>query len=191
MGEFFGTDGIRGVAGQFPLDPSTVERIGYSLARQLASRLNRPPILVIGRDTRESGEWLTDAVVRGIRAAGSDAHSAGIITTPGVAFLTRYRKADAGIVISASHNPYQDNGIKVFAPSGQKIDDATESAIEADLKAGDTAFPAIAGTPLVTDPELQEKYLDFLSTDVAGGLRLEGMRIAVDCANGAAYEIAP
>ena len=81
MGEFFGTDGIRGVAGQFPLDPSTVERIGYSLARQLASRLKRPPVLVIGRDTRESGEWLTDAVVRGIKAAGSDAHSAGVSVT--------------------------------------------------------------------------------------------------------------
>jgi phosphoglucosamine mutase len=191
MGEFFGTDGIRGIAGKFPLDPSTVERIGYSLARQLAARFGRAPVLVIGRDTRESGEWLGDAVVRGITTAGGEAHSAGIITTPGVAYLTRYCHADAGIVISASHNPYADNGIKIFAPSGQKIDDAAETAIEADLRAAESAFPAMTGISITTEPELQEQYLAFLSKEVAAGLSLDGMKIALDCANGAAFEIAP
>ncbi len=191
MGEFFGTDGIRGVAGKFPLDPSTVERIGYSLARQLAARLGRAPVLVIGRDTRESGEWLGDAVVRGIATAGGEAHSAGVITTPGVAYLTRCCHADAGIVISASHNPYTDNGIKVFAPTGQKIDDAAETAIEADLRAAESAFPAITDVSIATEPELPEQYLAFLSKEVGAGLSLEGMKIALDCANGAAFEIAP
>ena len=124
MGKFFGTDGIRGYAGEAPLDEPTIERIGYSLAKELAARLGRAPQIIIGRDTRESGDWIEAALARGAITAKADVKSAGFITTPGVAYVTRALKADAGVVISASHNPYHDNGIKIFAPSGQKLDDA-------------------------------------------------------------------
>ena len=191
MGEFFGTDGIRGVAGQFPLDAPTIERIGYSLAMELRARLDRSPLIIIGRDTRESGEWIEAAIVRGIHTAQAEARSAGVITTPGVAYLTRTLKADAGVVISASHNPYQDNGIKVFAPSGQKLDDATEQAIERDLKADSASFPPMLSTRITPDESLKEKYFDFLREEIGAGLDLRNQRVVVDCASGASYEIAP
>src|SRR5678815_2764589 len=114
MAEFFGTDGIRGVAGRFPLDEATIARIGYSLVRELRSGTSQVPLIISGRDTRESGTWIEQAVLRGARTAGAQVKSAGIITTPGVAFLARSIQADAGIVISASHNSYEDNGIKIF-----------------------------------------------------------------------------
>src|SRR5919107_5631938 len=138
MQKLFGTDGMRGEAGRFPLDAPTVATIGRSLARQLAERAageGRAPRIVLGRDTRESGEWIERAFVEGARGAGAECESAGVITTPGVAFLTRTLPADAGVVISASHNPYQDNGIKIFAPTGRKLDEATERLIEADIHA--------------------------------------------------------
>lgn len=191
MGEFFGTDGIRGVAGQFPLDAPTIERIGYSLAMELRARLDRSPLIIIGRDTRESGEWIEAAIVRGIHTAQAEARSAGVITTPGVAYLTRTLKADAGVVISASHNPYQDNGIKVFAPSGQKLDDATEQAIERDLKADPASFPPMSSAVIKPDESLKEKYFDFLREEIGAELDLRKQRIVVDCASGASYEIAP
>ncbi|MGH9835423.1 MAG: phosphoglucosamine mutase [Blastocatellia bacterium] len=191
MGEFFGTDGIRGVAGQYPLDEPTIERIGFSLAKQLAARLNRAPQIIIGRDTRESGEWIEIALTRGIRTAQSSARSAGVITTPGVAYLTRALNADAGVVISASHNPYEDNGIKIFSASGQKLDDAAEQAIERDLKPDASNFPPIAEAKIETEPNLKEKYLAFLHDEAGAKLNLKNLKIVVDCANGAAYEIAP
>ncbi len=193
MGDFFGTDGIRGVAGQAPLDAATVERIGYSLTRHLAKQLGRAPQLIIGRDTRESGDWLESAIARGIVTAQGTARSAGVITTPGVACLTRKLNADAGIVLSASHNPFTDNGIKVFAPSGRKLDDAMELAIETDLKAGD--FPAMPktteDTTLAVESDLQEIYLAFLRDEIGAGVNLAGLRFVLDCANGAAYALAP
>jgi phosphoglucosamine mutase len=137
MKKLFGTDGMRGEAGRFPLDAPTIETVGRSLARQLAERAGgagRAPRIVLGRDTRESGEWIERAFVAGARAAGAECERAGIITTPGVAFLTRTLPADAGVVISASHNPYHDNGIKIFAPTGRKLDDAAERQIEADIR---------------------------------------------------------
>lgn len=191
MGEFFGTDGIRGVAGQFPLDAPTVERMGYSLARELRALHSRAPQLIIGRDTRESGDWIEAAIVRGIAAAGGSARSAGVITTPGVAYLTRVLKADAGVVISASHNPYQDNGIKVFAPTGRKLDDATEQAIERDLKADAASFPAMPTVILETEPQLREQYLSFLREEFGASVALHGLKLVVDCANGASSELAP
>src|SRR5262245_61151252 len=133
MAELFGTDGIRGVAGQYPLDRPTIERIGYSLAIELTRRSGRAPRLVIGRDTRESGAWIEAALACGLQAARAGARFAGVITTPGVAYLTRALDADAGVVISASHNSYEDNGIKVFSPSGRKLDDEAERAIERSL----------------------------------------------------------
>jgi phosphoglucosamine mutase len=193
----FGTDGIRGEAGKFPLDPPTVTAIGFSLAEHLAERESNPQI-IIGRDTRESGEEIERALIDGANKAGVECLSAGVITTPGVAFLTRKHKASAGVVISASHNPYQDNGIKIFAPSGQKMDDSVERMIEADI-----AQPDIAGselqpaesTPAPASPELQEKlrqeYVSFLADEIGGGLSLEGLKIVVDCANGASSALAP
>src|SRR5262249_13943756 len=128
------TDGIRGEAGRFPLDSATVRVIGASLARHLGERTNgRSPNIVIGRDTRESGASIEHDLITGALPERAEIQSAGIITTPGVAFLARELSADAGVVISASHNPYRDNGIKVFDPSGRKLDDATERRIEADI----------------------------------------------------------
>ena len=191
MGAFFGTDGIRGVAGQYPLDQPTIEMIGYSLAVEMTRRFNRVPLIVIGRDTRESGEWIEAALTRGAAAAEAGARSAGVITTPGVAYLTRALDADAGVVISASHNSYEDNGIKIFSSSGQKLDDAAEEEIERFLKSGDSKLPSPAGVKIATDTSLKEKYLAFLGGEIGAGLELNGLKIAVDCANGAAYELAP
>ena len=190
MGEFFGTDGIRGVAGKFPLDQPTIERIGFSLCVHLKSRLNRAPQIVVGGDTRESGPWIETAIARGACAAGAKVLSAGVITTPGVAYLTRALNADAGVVVSASHNPYEDNGIKVFDASGRKMDDATEQAIERDLKA-DAQLPDIGASTCSRDPGLKEKYLTFLRDEIGKGLSLKGLTLVADCANGASYELGP
>src|SRR5882672_6317000 len=133
MKKLFGTDGMRGEAGRFPLDAATIETVGASLATRLKEKIGRAPLIVIGRDTRESGEWLEQAMVAGAVRAGAESKTAGVITTPGVAFLARTLPADAGVVISASHNAYRDNGIKIFAPSGRKLDDTTERLIESDV----------------------------------------------------------
>jgi phosphoglucosamine mutase len=191
MGEFFGTDGIRGAAGKFPLDERTIERIGYSLAKELKIKLGRGAHIVIGGDTRESGAWIEQAIARGASAADAKIQSAGVITTPGVAYLTRTVGADAGVVISASHNPYEDNGIKVFGPTGRKLDEATEQAIERDLKMDATGFTVPPHAKAEPEPELRKKYLAFLQNEIAAGLDLSGMKIVVDCANGASYEVAP
>ncbi len=195
MSKLFGTDGIRGEAGKYPLDETTIARFGYSLATQLQSRIGRAPMLIIGRDTRESGEWIEASVMRGVIAAQANYQSAGIITTPGVAYLARLLKADAGIVISASHNPFQDNGLKVFSPSGQKLDEVMEQAIEGDLRSETSAVSAINPINITRDlkheNELQQKYLQFLQTEMGGKLRLLGMKIVLDCANGASYQLAP
>ncbi len=196
--KLFGTDGIRGESGKFPLDSRTVRIIGSSLARHLAERIEgRAPRIIIGRDTRESGVWIEQDLVAGARREGAEVESAGIITTPGVAFLARTLPADAGVVISASHNPYQDNGIKVFEPSGRKLDEGTERHIEKDIL---DALPETAGSAK-KNPEadigerspadLRRLYLDYLAHDVAHGLSLESLTMVVDCANGAACEIAP
>ncbi len=133
MGRLFGTDGIRGEAGKFPLDAGTVGRIGGSVARGFSERWGRPPRIVIGRDTRESGSvYFEAAFAAGVEAEKAECSSAGIIPTPGVAFVTPKFDFDLGVVISASHNPYRDNGIKIFSPSGKKIDDILERQIEED-----------------------------------------------------------
>ena len=192
MKALFGTDGIRGEAGQFPLDPATVNAIGFSLAAHLATKTGDAPEIVIGRDTRESGESIQQALVDGAGRAGAKCLSAGVITTPGVAFLTRKHQAAAGVVISASHNPYQDNGIKIFAPSGQKMDDSVERLIEADVFAN-TSHLASSSPSFSTEREekLQQEYLSFLTDEIGEGLRLQGLTIVVDCANGASSNLAP
>ncbi|MCI0660432.1 MAG: phosphoglucosamine mutase [Acidobacteria bacterium] len=191
MGEYFGTDGIRGVAGRHPLDQQTIERIGYLLVKELTARINDQPLIIIGRDTRESGEWIEAAMMRGIYSGQGTGRSAGIITTPGVAYLTRALGASAGIVISASHNPYLDNGIKIFSPSGRKLDDAAEEAIEGNLNADSPNFPPVAGVKIEPDSGLTEQYLSFLCNEIGAGLKLNSLRIVIDCANGASFAIAP
>lgn len=191
MKPLFGTDGIRGEAGRFPLDAPTVSAIGSSLARHLFKTSGAPEI-IIGRDTRESGEWLEHALIDGVTRAGGKCLSAGVITTPGVAFLTRKLDADAGVVISASHNPYQDNGIKIFSPSGQKLDDSVERVIEADIFAGVESFTieSTSRDPEV-EQELHQDYLAFLAGDIGAGLDLRKLKIVIDCANGASSSLAP
>src|ERR1051325_2769099 len=161
----FGTDGIRAVAGRHPLDDKTVERIGRSLTSNLAADSGRAPSIVIGRDTRESGEWSERALARGAIAAGAKVESAGVITTPGVAYVTRAAGFDAGVVISASHNPYADNGIKVFAPSGKKLSDEMERRIERDVAAvSDQGAAADRGLAYEDrGPEYESRYLDYLA----------------------------
>jgi len=196
--KLFGTDGIRGEAGRFPLDSATVRVIGASLARHLAERTNgRSPNIVMGRDTRESGASIEHDLIAGASPEGAEIQSAGIITTPGVAFLARGLSADAGVVISASHNPYRDNGIKIFDPSGRKLDDVTECQIEADVAEHDfhdsvsqleaSAVP----TSDVTRLDLRSRYLNFLRHRVANDLSLSKLRMVVDCANGAAFVLGP
>jgi len=194
MTKLFGTDGIRGTAGVFPLDVPTMRRAGASLTRHLQHELSRPPKIVSGRDTRESGEWLEGAFVEGAFAAGAECRSAGVITTPGIGFLTRHLPADAGVVISASHNEYTDNGLKIFAPTGRKINERMEGQMESDLKC---QTPTIYASGAFVDQirtddslSLQRHYLNFLVNDVSPGLTLAGMTVAVDCANGAGSSLA-
>lgn len=198
MRALFGTDGIRGEAGRFPLDPATVSAIGFSLASHLAGRSGTPKI-VIGRDTRESGETIEQALIQGAVRAGAKCLSAGVITTPGVAFLTRKLEASAGVVISASHNPYQDNGIKIFAPSGQKMDDSVERRIEADISAipssenrtGINRTSQEEGLAPAFEDKLRQEYLSFLADEIGKDLNLAGLTMVIDCANGASSTLAP
>jgi phosphoglucosamine mutase len=192
--QLFGTDGIRGVAGEFPLTFESTYLIGRALGDDLA-RTNARPMIVIGQDTRQSSSWIADRVMQGLTAAGCEVHSAGVITTPGVAFLARSRQYAAGVVISASHNPWMDNGIKVFSGNGYKLPDAHELAIEkeifsllegraaANLTAPRTA-PSLPGEAI-----LRQAYIDWLRTNVS--TNLSGLRIVADCANGAATAEAP
>jgi phosphoglucosamine mutase len=199
ISRLFGTDGIRGEAGKFPLDSRTVRVIGGSLARHLAERTSRNPLIVTGRDTRESGPCIERELIAGARESGAEVHSTGVITTPGVAFLARTLPADAGVVISASHNPYQDNGIKVFDPSGRKLDEATERRIENDIAAAIGGNPRGSTSGSIEESaaeagraaDLRERYLNYLQHDVAHDLSLNSLTIIADCANGAAYELAP
>src|SRR5688572_14910245 len=201
MKKLFGTDGIRGEAGKFPLDAATVETIGASLAGRLKQKLGHEPTILVGRDTRESGEWIERALGAGAVRAGARWLSAGVITTPGVAFLARTWPADAGVVLSASHNAFQDNGIKIFAPSGRKLDEATERLIEGDVfralstseAQGETTQPSGSERlqPNAQENELSRRYLDFLAGEIAGGLSLLGYKLVIDCANGAASNLAP
>jgi phosphoglucosamine mutase len=196
MKKLFGTDGIRAKAGEFPLDAATVRVIGRSLARHLFESIGGNPQIVVGRDTRESGAWIEQALIAGAHEAGARVKSAGVITTPGVAFLARALPADAGVVVSASHNPYYDNGIKVFQPSGRKLDDAVERQIETDV--ANTKERAVSGDDDASQTmssdgaaDLRDRYIDYLARDVARDLSLTSLKIVIDCANGAAYEIAP
>jgi phosphoglucosamine mutase len=192
MKKLFGTDGIRGVAGQPPLDGPTVHAIGLALAHTLKATTPSPRVL-LGMDTRESSESIAAILTAGLTAGGATVESAGVITTPAIAFLTHTHRFAAGIVISASHNPWQDNGIKLFGPDGFKLPDATELAIEDEifhhLEAAAAPSEQTPQAPPVNEADRAE-YIRFLLAAVPG-LSLDGKRIVVDCANGAASSVAP
>jgi phosphoglucosamine mutase len=188
MKKLFGTDGIRGIAGQSPLDAPTIYAIGLALAHHLGAS----PRVLLGMDTRESGEWIAATLTAGLCAGGASVESAGVITTPAIAFLTHTHGFSAGVVISASHNPWQDNGIKVFGPDGYKLADSIELAIEDEIfrqLAASTTPPQRTVAPQVNDADRAD-YVRFLLAAVPG-LSLDGKRIVVDCANGAASTVAP
>jgi len=195
MKKLFGTDGIRSVAGQYPLDPATVHAIGLALAHTLSAASPNPRVL-LGMDTRESGPAIASQLAAGLTAGGASVESAVVITTPAVAYLTQAQSYAAGIVISASHNPWQDNGIKVFGADGYKLPDATELAIEDEIfrRIGNQAGSYPAAAPEAAVPQVNEaapaEYIRFLLASVPG-LSLDDRRIVVDCANGAASAVAP
>lgn len=191
MTSLFGTDGIRGVAGRYPLDGPTIYACARALAVHLERRLGRPPRLVTGRDTRDSGRWIEGVLTRGLGEAGAEVVSAGIITTPGIAYLTRSQSLDAGVVISASHNPFPDNGIKIFSAAGTKLEDELEQAIEADILQSAPAKVNVSPSWLDVDEQLCRHYLNYLIHDIGQELDLHGLKLGLDCAHGAAYEIAP
>jgi phosphoglucosamine mutase len=192
--KLFGTDGIRGVAGAFPLDPETTFAIGRALGHHI-SRSTRTARIVIGQDTRESGRTIGDSVAAGLAAAGVRIQSAGVITTPGIAYLARAGGFDAGIVISASHNPWTDNGIKVFGGDGYKLPDEIELEVEHELftvladESPALEVPSIRQSTLPGDAELRQQYLEWLRKTVDPA-QLSGLKLFVDCANGAASELA-
>jgi phosphoglucosamine mutase len=190
MKKFFGTDGIRGVAGQLPLDPATIYAVGLALAHHLGDS----PRILIGQDTRESSDWIAATLTAGLTAGGATVESAGVITTPAVAMLTRTHGFSAGVVISASHNPWQDNGIKLFGPDGYKLPDSTEMAIEDEIlrrleAAAPCADSVAKAAPAVNESDRAE-YVRFLLNAVPD-LSLDGRSLVVDCANGAASSVAP
>lgn len=187
--KYFGTDGVRAVAGAFPLTSDWVMRLGAAAGEVLKRRNSRASV-VIGKDTRQSGDMLEAALAAGLTSRGVNVIHLGVLPTPGVSYLTRHLQADAGVVISASHNPYQDNGIKFFGADGQKLNDATELEIEAAID--DVAnFAPVTGVDLgsVTNyTEAERLYTAFLRSHAPD---LSGLKIALDCANGAAYRVAP
>jgi phosphoglucosamine mutase len=186
--QLFGTDGVRGVAGKYPLDPKTVHALGAALGN-IAARHAKDPEVVIGMDTRESGQWIAEQVAGGLAARGARVRFAGVTTTPGLAYLTRTNTFVAGVMISASHNPYQDNGIKVFDHSGYKLPDAEEHAIEQELFAFLETGMEAEPQPLSQDSALDRHYVEYLASTMTRSLG--GLRIVVDCGNGAASGLAP
>ncbi|HZP33883.1 MAG TPA: phosphoglucosamine mutase [Candidatus Acidoferrales bacterium] len=188
--ELFGTDGIRGVAGEYPLDDQTLYWVGRSIGGYLRLQQERPRVL-IGIDTRESGTHIASEIAAGLAEEGTITSFAGIITTPGVACLVRKEGFSAGVVISASHNPYHDNGVKLFAGSGMKFPDAIEAQIESEILRHRNGQPPAPGARLVPDRQLDEDYLGFLRGCMLPDADLYGFKIVLDCANGAASSLAP
>ena len=188
MTRYFGTDGIRGVAGEFPLDPPTVFAIGSALGAWLCGHRG-PGAVLLGQDTRESGRWIAETLAAALQRQGCTCIFAGVITTPGIAYLTRHQDVIAGVMISASHNHYLDNGIKIFGHDGYKLPDAAELEIEARIQAESAVATAPQRAALQEDRSGREAYLDFLAGRVGGAL--SGLSLVLDCAHGAASELAP
>lgn len=193
MGKLFGTDGTRGVANEYPMTPEMVMQIGQAVAGILKKDGHRPRI-VIGKDTRLSGYMIESALVAGITSMGADVINIGPLPTPGIAFITTNLDADAGIVISASHNPFEDNGIKIFSKSGFKLADSQEADIE-DLIFSKKITKKLSSSTEIgkayRETDVLGRYIVFLKQAFPKNLSLEGMKIVVDCANGATYKVAP
>ena len=188
--KYFGTDGIRGTVGQTPITPDFVLRLAHAVGRVLKAHHDRPTVL-IGKDTRISGYMLESALESGFNSAGVDVVLLGPLPTPGVAYLTRAQRADLGVVISASHNAFPDNGIKFFSAQGTKLDDAWESAVESALEEPPRwADSAGLGKTRRLD-DAAGRYIEFCKSTFDSDLTLKGLKIVVDAAHGAAYQIAP
>jgi phosphoglucosamine mutase len=184
----FGTDGVRGIAGEYPLDRSTVRRLGAALVRALPDGTGSPRLLV-GRDTRESGSWIEAELAHGATSEGAGVASAGVVPTPAVAYLTRAEGYDAGVVISASHNPFEDNGIKVFSGKGEKFTERVEREVEAIV--ADPSWSSPAGTPApVASVDSIGAYLEHLRGVFPEASRAANLKLAIDCANGATTPVA-
>src|SRR6266849_2830646 len=188
--ELFGTDGIRGVPGTSPLDDATLYACGRALGAYLA-RSNPAARVLIGMDTRESGPHLAALLAAGLANAGATVAFAGIITTPGVACMVRQGGFQAGVVISASHNPFHDNGVKLFSNVGMKFPDSVEEVLEQDIFQHRSEPPPKNPARLVADESLDAEYLKFLRSRVIPGAKLSSLRMVLDCANGAAYKLGP
>ena len=193
MGRLFGTDGIRGAANSYPLTVEMFTNIGRALAH-LYRQPGHTPRIIIGKDTRLSGDMLESALAAGICSAGGNALLAGVLPTPGIAFLINSLATDAGVVISASHNPFEDNGIKIFGPGGLKLSDEDESDIEAWLLDKDAA--SLCASPdqcgrISRLADAESRYMDFVKKSLAPPANLDGIRIVLDCSHGAASHIAP
>ncbi|WP_332677068.1 phosphoglucosamine mutase [Brevundimonas sp.] len=195
MGErrYFGTDGIRGRANSHPMTPEVALRVGLAAGRMFMSSDDRRHLVVIGKDTRLSGYMIEPALVAGFASAGMDVLTFGPLPTPGVAMMTRSMRADIGVMISASHNAYLDNGIKLFGPDGYKLSDEVELKIESMM---DQALDAGLAPPdklgrVKRIDDSQARYIEIAKASFPKGLSLQGLRIAIDCANGAGYKVAP
>jgi phosphoglucosamine mutase len=186
----FGTDGIRGVPGTMPLDDATLYATGRALGGYL-ERNNPAARVLIGMDTRESGPRIAALLAAGLRQSGASIAFAGIITTPGVACLVRQQGFQAGVVISASHNPFHDNGVKLFSAAGMKFPDSVEEALEEDIFKHRGEAPPVDPPALIADDTLDADYLTFLRSRVIPGAKISGLRMVLDCANGAAYKLGP
>ncbi len=187
--QYFGTDGIRGTVGDGVINPDFIMRLGWAAGRVLAKQGSGP--VLIGKDTRISGYMFESALEAGLSAAGVDIRLLGPMPTPGIAFLTKSTRAQAGIVISASHNPYYDNGIKFFSASGRKLDDETELEIESELAKSIQSVESryLGKARRITDAP--RRYIEFCKSKVTSGIDFSGMKLVIDCANGATYHIAP
>src|SRR5690242_4975315 len=191
--KYFGTDGIRGKVGESPITPDFVLRLGYAAGKVLARSSGRGPhpAVLIGKDTRVSGYMLESALEAGLASAGVDALLVGPMPTPAVAYLTRALRLSAGVVISASHNAYPDNGIKFFSGDGFKLDDAIEAAIEAEMERAMGCNQAAKLGKVRRREDAGGRYIEFCKSTFPNELDLKGMKIVVDCAHGAAYNVAP
>jgi phosphoglucosamine mutase len=188
--QLFGTDGIRGVPGEYPLDDATLGRVGAALGEYLNSLVAKPRVL-IGRDTRESGPHIAGIIANGLASAGAEPVSAGVLTTPGVAWLVDHEEFAAGVVISASHNPYHDNGVKLISASGMKFPDTVEGELEEHVFSA-TGPVARSGAVMVdAEKKMHDDYLAGLRGAVPAEAKLEGLKVVLDCGNGAASELAP
>jgi phosphoglucosamine mutase len=191
--QLFGTDGVRGIAGEFPLDRETIFKLGRAVGEVFQKHVAARPLRVaLGEDTRESSAWISQTIAAGLGASSVEVAYAGVITTPGVAFLSLRHGFTGGVMVSASHNPYQDNGIKILSHTGMKLPEAMELEIEALLAESPASIPGNSlDTEVKTDPLLFDRYLDFLIDLFPCARQFSRFRLVVDCANGSASRVAP